>query len=149
MCVLPAGNPICIQHQYHHKNHHESLHDHAATHDQDLCEGPVSPSRATESKQFLYTMIFIYMKIHKCLTVHLSGGSAFGIQWDKIIIYWLTFSLFFLIKQTKAVEHTFHRRSLVVADSVSHITQQLQSQALASISTAKVKSLLHSEKKKN
>lgn len=42
-----------------------------------------------------------------------------------------------LVELLKAVEHTFHRRSLVVADSVSHITQQLQSQALVSISTAK------------
>uniref|UniRef100_A0A673GME4 WASH complex subunit 4 n=1 Tax=Sinocyclocheilus rhinocerous TaxID=307959 RepID=A0A673GME4_9TELE len=42
-----------------------------------------------------------------------------------------------LVELLKVVEHTFHRRSLVVADSVSHITQQLQSQALASISTAK------------
>ncbi|KAF7702037.1 WASH complex subunit 4 [Silurus meridionalis] len=42
-----------------------------------------------------------------------------------------------LVELLKAIEHTFHRRSLVVADSVSHITQQLQSQALASISTAK------------
>ncbi|KAF4081421.1 hypothetical protein AMELA_G00160980 [Ameiurus melas] len=42
-----------------------------------------------------------------------------------------------LVELLKAVEHTFHRRSLVVADSVSHITQHLQSQALASISTAK------------
>lgn len=46
------------------------------------------------------------------------------------------FSSFF----PKAVEHTFYRRSIVVADSVFHITQQLQSQALAAISTAKVKS---------
>lgn len=42
-----------------------------------------------------------------------------------------------LVELLKAVEHTFHRRSLVVADSVSHITQQLQSQALVSISMAK------------
>ncbi|XDV52826.1 hypothetical protein PO909_021481 [Leuciscus waleckii] len=42
-----------------------------------------------------------------------------------------------LVELLKAVEHTFHRRSVVVADSVSHITQQLQTQALASISTAK------------
>uniref|UniRef100_A0A8C1TFK4 WASH complex subunit 4 n=1 Tax=Cyprinus carpio TaxID=7962 RepID=A0A8C1TFK4_CYPCA len=42
-----------------------------------------------------------------------------------------------LVELLKAVEHTFHRRSLVVADSVSHITQQLQSQALSSLSTAK------------
>ncbi|KAI7811908.1 WASH complex subunit 4 [Triplophysa rosa] len=42
-----------------------------------------------------------------------------------------------MVELLKAVEHTFHRRSLVVADSVSHITQQLQSQALASISAAK------------
>lgn len=39
---------------------------------------------------------------------------------------------------SQAVEHTFHRRSMVVADSVSHITQQLQSQALNSIGNAKV-----------
>lgn len=38
----------------------------------------------------------------------------------------------------QAVEHTFHRRSMVVADSVSHITQQLQSQALIAIGVAKV-----------
>ncbi|KAG9280938.1 WASH complex subunit 4 [Astyanax mexicanus] len=42
-----------------------------------------------------------------------------------------------LVELLKAVEHTFHRRSLVVADSVTHITQQLHSQALTSISTAK------------
>ncbi|TRY86275.1 hypothetical protein DNTS_009307 [Danionella cerebrum] len=50
-----------------------------------------------------------------------------------------------LVELLKAVEHTFHRRSLVVADSVSHITQQLQHQALASISTAKKRVI--SEKK--
>lgn len=38
----------------------------------------------------------------------------------------------------QAVEHTFHRRSMVIADSVSHITQQLQAQALNAISIAKV-----------
>ncbi|XP_066561354.1 WASH complex subunit 4 [Amia ocellicauda] len=42
-----------------------------------------------------------------------------------------------LIELLKAVEHTFHRRSMVVADSVSHITQHLQFQALNSIATAK------------
>uniref|UniRef100_A0A672GP26 WASH complex subunit 4 n=1 Tax=Salarias fasciatus TaxID=181472 RepID=A0A672GP26_SALFA len=42
-----------------------------------------------------------------------------------------------LVELLKAVEHTFHRRSMVVADSVSHITQQLQSQALNAIGTAK------------
>uniref|UniRef100_A0A672YK70 WASH complex subunit 4 n=1 Tax=Sphaeramia orbicularis TaxID=375764 RepID=A0A672YK70_9TELE len=42
-----------------------------------------------------------------------------------------------LVELLKAVEHTFHRRSIVVADSVSHITQQLQSQALNAIGTAK------------
>uniref|UniRef100_A0A673Y1T1 WASH complex subunit 4 n=1 Tax=Salmo trutta TaxID=8032 RepID=A0A673Y1T1_SALTR len=42
-----------------------------------------------------------------------------------------------LVELLKAVEHTFHRRSMVVADSVSHITQHLQSQALNSIGTAK------------
>lgn len=42
-----------------------------------------------------------------------------------------------LVELLKAVEHTFHRRSMVVADSVSHITQQLQSQALNAIGVAK------------
>uniref|UniRef100_A0A3Q2CBB9 WASH complex subunit 4 n=1 Tax=Cyprinodon variegatus TaxID=28743 RepID=A0A3Q2CBB9_CYPVA len=42
-----------------------------------------------------------------------------------------------LVELLKAVEHTFHRRSMVVADSVSHITLQLQSQALNAINTAK------------
>ncbi|KAJ8262124.1 hypothetical protein GJAV_G00162500 [Gymnothorax javanicus] len=42
-----------------------------------------------------------------------------------------------LVELLKAVEHTFHRRSMVVADSVSHISQHLQSQALASITIAK------------
>ncbi|XP_051918259.1 WASH complex subunit 4 [Hippocampus zosterae] len=42
-----------------------------------------------------------------------------------------------LVELLKAVEHTFHRRSMVVADSVSHITQQLQSQALNAIYVAK------------
>ncbi|XP_062316984.1 WASH complex subunit 4 isoform X1 [Osmerus eperlanus] len=42
-----------------------------------------------------------------------------------------------LVELLKAVEHMFHRRSMVVADSVSHITQQLQSQALHAIAIAK------------
>ncbi|XP_054885135.1 WASH complex subunit 4 isoform X1 [Poeciliopsis prolifica] len=42
-----------------------------------------------------------------------------------------------LVELLKAVEHTFHRRSMVVADSVSLITLQLQSQALSAISNAK------------
>ncbi|XP_016078665.1 PREDICTED: WASH complex subunit 7 isoform X3 [Miniopterus natalensis] len=37
----------------------------------------------------------------------------------------------------QAIEHMFYRRSMVVADSVSHITQHLQHQALNSISVAK------------
>uniref|UniRef100_A0A3P8WCL7 WASH complex subunit 4 n=1 Tax=Cynoglossus semilaevis TaxID=244447 RepID=A0A3P8WCL7_CYNSE len=50
-----------------------------------------------------------------------------------------------MVELLKAVEHTFHRRSMVVADSVSHITQQLQSQALNAIGTAKKRVI--SEKK--
>ncbi|XP_043822433.1 WASH complex subunit 4 isoform X2 [Dromiciops gliroides] len=42
-----------------------------------------------------------------------------------------------LIELLKAIEHIFYRRSMVVADSVSHITQHLQHQALNSISVAK------------
>ncbi|KAJ0069384.1 hypothetical protein NL108_004201, partial [Boleophthalmus pectinirostris] len=42
-----------------------------------------------------------------------------------------------LMELLKAMEHTFYRRSIVVADSVSHISQQLQSQALSAINVAK------------
>ncbi|XP_078530725.1 WASH complex subunit 4 isoform X1 [Lissotriton helveticus] len=42
-----------------------------------------------------------------------------------------------LVELLKAIEHTFHRRSMIVADSVSHITQHLQHQALHAISVAK------------
>ncbi|XP_037306839.2 WASH complex subunit 4 isoform X2 [Pungitius pungitius] len=42
-----------------------------------------------------------------------------------------------LVELLKAVEHMFHRRCMFVADSVSHITQQLQSQALNAIAVAK------------
>nr|XP_006633158.1 PREDICTED: WASH complex subunit 7 [Lepisosteus oculatus] len=42
-----------------------------------------------------------------------------------------------LIELLKAIEQTFHRRSMVVADSVSHITQHLQHQALIALVTAK------------
>lgn len=48
----------------------------------------------------------------------------------------------------QAVEHMFHRRSLVVADSVSHITLQLQSQALNAIGNAKVTAEARVKKKK-
>ncbi|XP_075894005.1 WASH complex subunit 4 [Nelusetta ayraudi] len=46
-----------------------------------------------------------------------------------------------LVELIKAVEHMFHRRSLVVADSVSHITLQLQSQALNAIGNAKKRAI--------
>ncbi|KYO36435.1 WASH complex subunit 4 [Alligator mississippiensis] len=42
-----------------------------------------------------------------------------------------------LVELLKAIEHTFYRRSMVVADSVTHIAQYLQYQALNSISVAK------------
>ncbi|KAG9490492.1 hypothetical protein GDO78_006044 [Eleutherodactylus coqui] len=42
-----------------------------------------------------------------------------------------------LVELLKAIEHTFHRRSMVVADSVCHIAQHLQYQALAAIAVAK------------
>ncbi|MEE6480161.1 hypothetical protein FKM82_012478, partial [Ascaphus truei] len=42
-----------------------------------------------------------------------------------------------LVELLKAIEHTFHRRSMVVADSVSHIAQHLQHQALNAIAVAK------------
>ncbi|XP_029457390.1 WASH complex subunit 4 isoform X2 [Rhinatrema bivittatum] len=42
-----------------------------------------------------------------------------------------------LVELLKAIEHMFHRKSMVVADSVSHITQHLQYQALNAIAVAK------------
>nr|XP_033806701.1 LOW QUALITY PROTEIN: WASH complex subunit 4 [Geotrypetes seraphini] len=42
-----------------------------------------------------------------------------------------------LVELLKAIEHTFHRKSMVMADSVSHITQHLQYQALNAIAVAK------------
>ncbi|XP_053318537.1 WASH complex subunit 4 isoform X2 [Spea bombifrons] len=42
-----------------------------------------------------------------------------------------------LVELLKAIEHTFHRRSMAVADSVSHITQHLQHQALNAIAVGK------------
>uniref|UniRef100_A0A8D0GHR3 WASH complex subunit 4 n=1 Tax=Sphenodon punctatus TaxID=8508 RepID=A0A8D0GHR3_SPHPU len=42
-----------------------------------------------------------------------------------------------LTELLKAIEHTFYRRSMIVADSVTQITQHLQHQALNSISVAK------------
>ncbi|KAF4800311.1 WASH complex subunit 4 [Turdus rufiventris] len=42
-----------------------------------------------------------------------------------------------LVELLKAIEHMFYRRSMVVADSVTHIIQHLQYQALHSISVAK------------
>uniref|UniRef100_A0A4W3I8L6 WASH complex subunit 4 n=1 Tax=Callorhinchus milii TaxID=7868 RepID=A0A4W3I8L6_CALMI len=42
-----------------------------------------------------------------------------------------------LVELLKAIEHTVHRRTMVIADSVCHIAQYLQHQALNSIATAK------------
>ncbi|XP_043569200.1 WASH complex subunit 4 isoform X3 [Chiloscyllium plagiosum] len=42
-----------------------------------------------------------------------------------------------LVELLKAIEHTIHRRTMVIADSVCHIAQYLQHQALNSISVAK------------
>ncbi|XP_067860697.1 WASH complex subunit 4 [Heptranchias perlo] len=42
-----------------------------------------------------------------------------------------------LVELLKAIEHTAHRRTMVIADSVCHIAQYLQHQALNSISIAK------------
>ena len=43
-----------------------------------------------------------------------------------------------LVELLKAIEHTFHRRSMLIAESVNHIVQYLSFMALASIATAKV-----------
>ncbi|XP_048356544.1 LOW QUALITY PROTEIN: WASH complex subunit 4 [Sphaerodactylus townsendi] len=42
-----------------------------------------------------------------------------------------------LVELLKAIEHMFYRRSMIVADSVTHIVQHLQHQALNAISVAK------------
>ncbi|XP_062989484.1 WASH complex subunit 4 isoform X2 [Elgaria multicarinata webbii] len=42
-----------------------------------------------------------------------------------------------LVELLKAIEHTFYRRSMIVADSVTHIIQHLQYQALNAIAVAK------------
>ncbi|XP_071485715.1 WASH complex subunit 4-like [Diadema antillarum] len=42
-----------------------------------------------------------------------------------------------LIEMLKSIEHTFHRRTMLVAESVTHIIQHLQFMALASVNTAK------------
>ena len=47
-----------------------------------------------------------------------------------------------LIELLKAIEHTFHRRSMLIAESVNHIVQYLSFMALASIATAKVSKIL-------
>lgn len=52
MCIFTTGDPLCLQHQHHHKNHHEPVHVHAETHDQDLCEGPVSTCGTAEGELF-------------------------------------------------------------------------------------------------
>ena len=49
-----------------------------------------------------------------------------------------------LVELLKAIEHTFHRRSMLIAESVNHIVQYLSFMALASISTAKVSGMMKS-----
>jgi len=46
-------------------------------------------------------------------------------------------SLCHLIELIKAIEHTFHRRSMLVGSSINHIIQHLSFLALSAISTAK------------
>lgn len=42
----------------------------------------------------------------------------------------------------QAIEHTFHRRSMLIAESVNHMLQHLTFMALACIDTAKVQTNL-------
>ncbi|KAH0616974.1 hypothetical protein JD844_028502, partial [Phrynosoma platyrhinos] len=42
-----------------------------------------------------------------------------------------------MVELLKAIEHTFYRRSMIVADSITHIIQHLQHQALNAIAIAK------------
>ncbi|XP_072038890.1 WASH complex subunit 4-like [Amphiura filiformis] len=42
-----------------------------------------------------------------------------------------------LIEMLKSIEHTFHRRTMLIAESITHIIQHLQFMALASVNTAK------------
>ena len=44
-----------------------------------------------------------------------------------------------LVQLLKAIDHTFHRRSLLIAQSINHIVQHLSFMALAAIETAKVR----------
>ena len=44
-----------------------------------------------------------------------------------------------LVELLKAIEHTFHRRSMFVAQSLSHIIQHLSYLALAALETVKVR----------
>lgn len=43
----------------------------------------------------------------------------------------------------KAIEHTFHRRSMLIAESINHVVQHLSFIALSTISTAKVRAINH------
>jgi hypothetical protein len=43
-----------------------------------------------------------------------------------------------LVELLKAIEHTFHRRSMFIAESLTHIIQYLSYLALATLETAKV-----------
>jgi hypothetical protein len=44
-----------------------------------------------------------------------------------------------LVELLKAIEHTFHRRSMFVAESLTHIIQYLSYLALSPLETAKVR----------
>ena len=47
-----------------------------------------------------------------------------------------------LVELLKAIEHTFHRRSMFIAESLTHIIQYLSYLALASMETAKVTTVI-------
>lgn len=117
ICYSPSvpGYPVCIQHQHHYQNHHEHAHVYAAAHDQDLSQSTVSTGGVDQGVQGL-----------KGRQVRVACRLPHEVKLAVCVCL-------------QAVEHMFHRRSLVVADSVSHITLQLQSQALNAIGNAKVK----------
>ncbi len=51
-----------------------------------------------------------------------------------------------LVELLKAIEHTFHRRSMFIAESLTHIIQYLSYLALASMETAKVTTVYYMSK---
>ena len=57
-----------------------------------------------------------------------------------LVIWCYLYSVLCCVLQ--AIEHTFHRRTMLVAESINHIVQFLSFKALNAIATAKVRHML-------